>query len=425
MQEASQPEFEGHESAAPPRDGGLGSVRVVAVLTLLAALGPLSTDMYLPSLPELRRLFAADVATTQLTLSVFLYAFAASQLVYGPVSDRFGRRPVLLGALGVYIAATILCAYASNMGMLTLARAFQAVGACAGPVVGRAVVRDLYGPERSATVLAYMGTAMGLAPAMAPMMGGLLATHFGWQSTFVALAIIGAAVWMAVFSLIGESNRWRDPTALDPAAMARNYASLLAHPTYFGYVMTASFIFSGVFAFVSGSSFVFIDVLHLAPDEYGYCFALFVGGFIAGSFTVARLNRRLGLERLVLAGSAICLAGGALGAGFAWAGQTTVLTVLGPLVLFGYGFGVALPSAQAGAIGPFPRMAGLAAALLGFIQMTIAASIGLAVGAFDDGTARPMTTAMMATAGIALIWFVFSVWPRRRRHTDAEFSAAA
>lgn len=391
------------------------SLPVAALLTALVAFGPISTDMYLPSLPALVVAFDTDVPTVQLTLSAFLVAFAVAMLVYGPLSDRFGRRPVLIGAVTVYVLASAACALAPSIEWLIGARILQAVGCCAGPVLGRAVVRDVYGRERAASVLSYMGSAMALAPAIGPIVGGWLQVAFGWQATFWVLTAFSGLALIGVLLMLDETNAHRNPGATSARGLIANYTTLLQHRVYVGYVATVSASYSVIFCFISGSSFVLIEVVGLSPDLYGYSFATIVLGYMIGTLISGRYGRRIGAERLILAGGMLTtLAGGAMAA-FAWAGQVTVASIVVPQMVAMVGVGLVFPNGQAGAIGPFPTMAGAASSLVGFCQMGIAAAVGLAIGHAFDGTARPMATGVAVAGVLTLVSFWLIVWPVRDR----------
>jgi DHA1 family bicyclomycin/chloramphenicol resistance-like MFS transporter len=272
------------------------------LLAALVALGPLSTDLYIPSLPTLIDVFRTDAAHVQLTLSVFLAGFAVAQLAYGALSDRFGRRPVMLGGLAIYLVATIGCLFATSIEQLIGARFVQAIGACAGPVLARAVVRDVWGPVDSARALAYIGGAMALAPLIAPTLGGVLTVVFGWQANFALLALLGAAQLVAVWHWLGESNEHPDAGATGIGRMLVNFRMLLADREYLGCLLALGLSYSALFAFISGSSFVLIGRYGLSPAVYGMCFGSVVAGYIAGAQIAGRLVRRRGTHGLLQSG---------------------------------------------------------------------------------------------------------------------------
>ncbi|MBU0725534.1 MAG: multidrug effflux MFS transporter [Alphaproteobacteria bacterium] len=409
---------EGRPRGRPKAD----SLLVAALLTICVSLGPISTDMYLASLPAMTQVFQTDVGSVQLTLSVFLVGFAIAQLAYGPLSDRFGRRPVMLGGIALYAAASVACALALTIETLILARLLQAIGACCGPVLGRAVVRDVYGPERAATVLAYMASAMALVPAAAPILGSVLHVWFGWQANFWVLTGFGVMTLLGIYFLLDETNAWRDPQALRIGALISNYGRLLRDPVYIGYVLTIAFSYSTIFAFISGSSFVMIQVLGVPEAYFGFCFAAVVLGYMAGSFTAGRLGSRFGIQRLILAGGILAATCGLTMALLGLLGIAHVATVLVPFALVMAGLGLIFPNAQAGAIGPYPKMAGTASALLGFLQMGLAALVGIGVGHWHDGTVVPMTVTIGLTTSLALASYLLLV---RRRLTKTGISPGA
>jgi DHA1 family bicyclomycin/chloramphenicol resistance-like MFS transporter len=376
--------------------------RVIAVLlTALVAFGPLSTDLYLPSLPTLVRVFDTDIATVQLTLSVFLVGFAVSQLAYGPLSDRFGRRPILIGGIAVFALASAACMLAQSIDQLIAARFFQALGSCCGPVLGRAVVRDVHGRERAAMVLAYMGMAMAVAPAVGPLFGGFLTTLFGWRANFLFLTGFGLLILMAVWFLLDETNRHQDASALHPRRLAANYALLLRSRTWLGYTLCVAATYSGMFAFISGSSFVLIGRFGLSPELFGLSFGVIVVGYMVGTFTVGRLTQRLGINRMIRMGSMLSAMAGLAGVALALAGIDHTAAVLAPMFAFMIGAGLMMPNAQAGGLGPFATMAGTASALMGFFQMGLAAVAGILVARLEDGTQLPMMVAICVSALVA------------------------
>jgi DHA1 family bicyclomycin/chloramphenicol resistance-like MFS transporter len=385
---------------------------VAALLTAVVAIGSLSIDMALPSLPATAQALETSPASVQLTVTLFLAGFAVAQLVHGPLSDRIGRRRVLLGGLLVYVVGGLACWAAPSARLLVAGRVLQALGAGSGPVVGRAVIRDLYEPARAARVLGYMGTAMALTPILAPIVGGVVHVAVGWRAVYLTLATFGAVFLGLAMLLVPETNRRRDPDALRPGHLATNAADLLRDPAFLGYTLVVALMFGGQFAFISGSAFVLIEVLRVPPDVYGLCFGLVAFGIMTGSFLAARLTARAGIDRMIALATGLGAAAGCLMAALAWSGMWTVPAVIGPMYGFAVGVGIVLPTAIAGAIGPFPRTAGLASAVLGFLQLTAASTYGIVVGRLYDGTPVPMAVAI---AGAGLAAAGAHGWLRRRR----------
>lgn len=385
------------------------SLPVAVLLTALVAFGPISTDLYLPSLPDMTRAFGTSVSQVQLTLSMFTVGFACGMLVYGPLSDRFGRRPVLIGGVVLYTVASLVCLFATTIEWLIAARFVQALGACAGPVLARAVVRDVYSREEGARMMSYMASAMTLAPAIGPILGGWLHSAFGWQSNFVALAVFGLGVAGATWWMLSETNAHRDSQALQPSRLVRNYLSLFGSRLFMGYTLTVGFAFAGLFSFISGSSFVVIDVLGVSPANFGFVFLCVVFGYMSGAFLAARLTMRLGIDRVLLLGTSLATAVGGILAALALSGVQEIAAVVAPLTVYFFACAMVIPNGTAGAIGPFPTKAGAVSALLGFLQMGMGATAGALVGLLHNGTTMPMTVIIAVCGALSLAAYGFIV----------------
>lgn len=352
--------------------------------------------------------------TAQLSIGVFLVGVALAMLITGPLCDRFGRRRTLIVGLSLYFSASLACALASSIEALLTFRFLQALGACTGPVVGRAVVRDLHKVEDAARVLAIIGTAMALTPVVMPILGGHLVIWFGWRANFAFMAGAGGLVLATVLILLAETNVEPDVNALSPRRMARNYVDLLTDPKYLGYALSIAFSFGGIYAFISGSPFVLIEMMGVAPDDFGELFALTGVCYGVGGYSAARLTPRWGLNRTILIGMSICLAAVLTLNALGFAGVVTVAAIIAPMMANAIGIGLIFPNAQAGAISLHPHMGGAASAMLGFLQMTGAALAGLFVAAFHDGTQFPMIlTTLGATLGMIGVFFAL-IW--RRSH---------
>jgi DHA1 family bicyclomycin/chloramphenicol resistance-like MFS transporter len=381
------------------------TLAMTAVLAMLTALGPLSTDFYLPSLPDIVRVMATDVAGAQATLSAFLFGFAGGQILWGPLSDRLGRRPVLLTGLALFTLATLACALAPSIEALTAARAVQALGASGPIVLGRAMVRDLYEGPRAGRELARMGMIMGLVPAVAPVLGGVLQQAFGWRSTFVASLAFAAVLAVVVGLLLPETLKARSREPLSLLAIIKGFGTLLQNRAYRVYVALTALAYGGLFAFISGSSFVLIGIHGLTPAQYGLSFGFGVLGFILGTILAQRLVGRRGMDGVIALG-VLCLAGGGL------AMLLCVLTgfagpfgVIVPMALYACGVGLTMPQAQASAMMPFPDRAGAASSFTGLCQMLFSACVGLLVGHALKNGALPLPLVMSAIGVAALALF--------------------
>ncbi|MCP3867299.1 MAG: multidrug effflux MFS transporter [Gammaproteobacteria bacterium] len=382
------------------------SVLTTSVIAALVALGPLSTDMYLPAFPTLMQDFDAGIGDVQQTLSIFLIGFALAQLIYGPLSDRFGRKPVLTAGLGIFVLSSFAISFAHSIETLSLLRLFQAIGGSAGPVLGRAIVRDIHGPKESARLLSYISTAMALAPAAAPILGGYMTIWFGWSSIFLFLAGYGVLGLLLLTTQIPETAPQTDRYRISPGQLAHDFGLLLGHPTWRWYALCCSFVFAGLFSFLSGSAFVIIDFLGYGEEEYGLLFALVVFGFMAGTLIGGKLVRRVGIDRLIGAGSIIATLGGVAMALLALLEIYTAAAIVVPHMVYMVGVGIVMPQSMAGALTPYPRIAGTSSALLGFIQMTLAAGIGVLVGHFHDSTPRSMAISIAVVGILTLVSFV-------------------
>ena len=374
-------------------------------------MGAISTDIYLPSLPSIVEEFSSNTASVQLTLSVFMIAFAASQLIYGPVSDWFGRRPALIFGMSLYLVASIGCALAESIETLIVARFFQAFGACSGPVVARAIVRDVFGREQAARVLAYMGTAMALAPILGPIIGGCLQTWIGWKANFAFMGVLGCISLIGVLFLLRETNSNNDGYAKTLSSAFRNYGDLALDRGYIGYVLCSSFVFCGLFSFISASSFIFIGLMGVSPNLYGVCFAAVAVGYMAGTFLAGRVTTRIGINPLVKLGTLIAMIAGTLMIAIVLSGYLSVESILVPMIIYMFGFGLMHPNALAGAIGLLETRAGAASALFGFIQIGLAAIVGVAVGHALGDTVIPMVLAIFISGAAAYTTYSFVVRP--------------
>ncbi|RIA20648.1 DHA1 family bicyclomycin/chloramphenicol resistance-like MFS transporter [Ectopseudomonas oleovorans] len=384
-------------------------LRILLILGALSAFGPLAIDFYLPSFPALARQFATDVEHVQLSLAAYFVGIALGQLFYGPLADRFGRRVPLLVGVTLFAVASLACALAPSLEWLIGARFVQALGGCAGMVITRAVVRDLCDPLASAKVFSQLVLVMGLAPILAPLGGGLLLNTLGWPWIFHSLALFAGLCLLAVLLWLPETR----PQHLQPAPLSGafgQYRSLLVNASFMGYSLAGGVAMAGMFAYIAGSPFVFIELYGVPAEHYGWLFGSNAAGFVIMAQVNARLVRvggpALWLRRMVLVylASGLCLLALA-----AWQ-PASLWPLMIPLFICVASLGCVLPNATACAMAGQGQHAGSASGLLGSLQFTVAAGASALVASLHDGSALPMALviALCGAAASAFAW-----WSRR------------
>ena len=352
------------------------------------ALGPVSVHMFLPALPAIQAAFGVTAGVAQLTLSVSMLAIAFATLAYGPLSDRFGRRPVLIAGQAVFLLGSATCAWAPGIATLVAGRILQAAGACSGMVLARAIVRDAYPLERVTSVLAYFTLAMAAFPMFTPAIGGALIDFVHWRAVFVFSLGVGVLALVAVAFGVWETRPERAPGATGVASGA---GVLLRKPAFWAYAATGAFGSAAFFGFISGLPYLMIQVMGRPAREYGYYFVSLAAAFMLGSLVAARASARVGRDRmLALAVLGMLTSGGSLLALHAL-GVWHPLALFAPGVLLTFAQGAAGPNAQAGAVSGDPAHAGAASGVLGFVQTFAAAGFAQAVGSFQDGTPLPLS----------------------------------
>jgi DHA1 family bicyclomycin/chloramphenicol resistance-like MFS transporter len=388
-----------------------GTFALTLLLSFLTALGPLSMDMYLPSLPDIGRSLQVPTLQVQLTISSYLFGFAVGQIFYGPVSDRFGRRPVLLTALVLYGIATVGCAAAQSIGGLIALRFVQAVGGAGAIVLARAVVRDIYSGVRAGRELSLMGAITGVAPIVAPVIGGGLQIWFGWRATFVLLVILAGIIGATAARLLPETLREPVKTSFSFSAMSAMYRSVVVHHGFLANLAILTVAFVGLFAWISGAPVVMQSAIYdLSPFAFGMTFAIGAGGYVLGTLVAARIVMRLGLDRLIGMGTATMALGGLMMAAVIGLALPHVLWFVGAMTLFLAGLGFALPATMAGALTPFHDRAGTASSVMGFAQQTGAAITAAVVGAYLGRSAWPVASVVAAMGCLS-----FAIWLLTRR----------
>ncbi len=380
-------------------------VQLILLLGFITALAPLSVDMYLPALPALAVAFSSDAGRVQLSLASFFLGFAVGQPFYGPIADRFGRKRPLYAGLFLFSAASLGCALATSINTLIVLRFFQALGACSGQVISRAIVRDLFEPHETVDVFSTLMLVIGLAPMLAPLVGGQVLTWFGWRAIFWILMSLGCVGLLATAAGFPETGAAGRTTSLSLGRSLRVYGDLLRDRRFVGYSLTGGLGMAGMFAYIAGSPFAFIELFGLSANA----FAVFFGGNALGFVLVAQLNIRLvrrfktdAVIRAILAVQAI--AGILLLAG----------TMAGILGLYGTGvllfiyvasIGCLFPNTTAMAMAFHRENAGSASALLGTMQFSLAAVATAAVGSANHGTPLPMAAAVAVCGVCAFVLY--------------------
>jgi len=395
---------------------------IVLTLSLLLGLQPLATDLYLPALPALTAGFGAPMAQAQLTLTALLLCFGLSQMVWGPLSDRFGRRPILLVGLTAFVAASVGSALASSMEHLIAWRALQGMALGAAVMCARAIVRDLYPPAEGARVMSKGLSGLGVIACASAPLGGLLSDWFGWRVALLALAVAGALTLALLVWRFKETLPQKNPQALQASTLWHTWVRIARHPTFVAYALLATTSYGGLFTFLAASSFVFIQVLGLSKTSYGLLMMSMSVSYIAGTFACRRLLVRFGVRRTVAIAGVFSLTGGSAMGILALLGVQNTWAIMVPFYLFMMGHGVHQPCGQSGAVSPFPQSAGAASALSGFVMMAVAFAMGSWLGrslaAIGEGTG----TVLPLTNGI-WFWSVLiatTAWTLVQRHGDSQ-----
>ena len=388
------------------------------VLTLLVAMNPVSTDTLAPGVPALRDFFGVSTSNANLVFSLYVFAFGSMQLVYGPIADRFGRRPVLLIALILYCLATLLAATAPTFEALLVARALQGASASAAPALARAVIRDLYGVEGSRRVMSYVMSAFGIVAIIAPAIGGVLVAWQGWQASFYFCLVYGIFTVTAVFILLKESRPEDAPAKLSLRTTFAVYARLTPDPAFALNCVSNMLMYAAMFVWLSGSMLVIVDGYGIPAEIGGLFFAFGSAGFMLGAGAGGRLGARFSAPSLIMTGNLIAIAASLILLILALSGIRTGVAVALPALIWMFGHGLHYPQSMAAAVAPFPRTAGAASSLIGFYQTCAGAVAAFIMGAIHDGTAAPLGGLMLVLSILALI--AYAPFYRRVRRSKAD-----
>lgn len=373
----------------------------ILTLVIATATGSLAMNVFLPSLPGIARYFDADYAVVQLAISLYLVATAGLQLVIGPASDRFGRRPVMLTCFGIFLFGSAATIYAPTIELLLAARLLQAFAA-AGMVLSRAIVRDTVGTDEAASKIGYITMGMSVVPMIGPAIGGILDELYGWQASFLLTLGFGVLAFIVVFFDLGETNHNRSSSLL---AQVKSYPELMRSRRFWGYTLTAACTSGSFFAFLGGGPYVSTEMLHLGPAQYGFYFAIISIGYMAGNFLSGRFSRRVGLNTMMLAGCIAAVVGMIASFILFGAGYYHPLSLFGPTVLVGLGNGMTLPNANAGIVSVRPHLAGSASGLGGSMQIGGGAVLAMVAGALlgPDTGPWPLLVVMLCSTVAAVV----------------------
>ena len=392
--------------------------RFILILGAVSALGPLSIDMYLPSLPAIGRELGADAAAVQMTATAYFIGLAFGQVIYGPISDRFGRKKPLLFGLGLFTIASVGCALAPSVEALIGLRALQALGGCAGMVITRAMVRDRFPVEQMAKVLSTLVLVMGVAPILAPTLGGKLELWFGWHTIFALLVVYGLLCFVGIAFGIDEVERERS-SPLSVKSVAADYLRIVSHRRFMGYALAGGCAQAGMFAYITASPFVFIDFFELAPDRYGLLFGVNAFGLILASQLNSRLLKRYRSEKVLRTTLLFNLGAALTMLVCAYSGFGGFWGIALPLVVCTSSLGFTFPNSQAGAMAPFGDRAGMAAAMLGTLQFVLAGVSSVVVAALHTGNALGMAATMAFWSVIAQVMLRTLVKPPKAKTAPA------
>ena len=394
----------------------LGRNPSMATLILVAAVSPLAINMFVPSMPGLAVAFDAPYAKVQLGLSLYMAATAMLTLGAGPLSDRYGRRPVLLGGMVLFILGTLMILFAPDLNWFLAGRVLQS-GSAAGIVLSRVVVRDLVDRERAASAIGYVTMGMAVAPMIGPAIGGVLDEHFGWQASFIMLLAVGAIALGAALANLPETKPADPPSQ---GGQLGRYGRLLANPLYLLFVASGSSASAVFFGFLGGGPAIANGLLGLSASQYGLWFAATAAGYMLGNFLSGRHAMRVGVPRMIVLGAVTTLTGTLIPVLLFSSGIATALALFGPMFLVGVGNGLTLPSATSGAISVDPAASGVASGLLGSIQIGLGAGISvLCAWLVGDGhMIMPFALAMAAFAAASLV-FCLAVGALTRRKLPA------
>ena len=390
------------------------SKRMIILLAAVSALGPVGMQILLPALPVIKQKFYVTNDVAQLTLSLSMLAIAIGTLVYGPLSDKFGRKRVMLVGIVITIFGSIVCFVADSIMLLISGRFIQAFGGAVGLVLARAIVRDVYGPEEAARVIATLVMVMVVLPMMSPALGGELMQRFGFESVFIVIALASAIAFVFLFLWLPETLA--KPVPFEGVkSMLMTFSKLFASRVFCGYAFCVTFVSVVFFSFISAAPEIMVSVLKRPPTEYGYYFIMIPAGFMTGNYVARHYGRTISIDNMIAIGASIGVFGIVLALLLQTLGMSSPVALFLPIALAVFGNGITLPNAQAAAINEFPEYAGTASGLTGFLQMAVSSVAAQAVALIFNGTVYPLLGLMLVASIISLLIFRWGVLNFKKR----------
>ncbi len=392
---------------------------IILVLGLLTTIGPFSIDLYLPAFPQIAKGLQTDVASVMLSLSSFFVGISIGQLIYGPLLERYGRKKPLYVGLGIYIVSSAVCAMAVSVEYLILFRLFQALGSCSGMVASRAIVRDLFPPEKIAKVFSSLMLVIAVSPIIAPTVGGLIAMYLGWRYIFVFLIVIITIILALVIWVLPESKEPDPSVSFKPKAMLNGYKAVLKNKQFALYAFTSAVAYSGLYAYISGSPFVFLEMYQVTEKEYGWIFGIIAAGLIGASQVNNLMLKKYSSEQIIKVSLGVQSFVGVLMIVFSLMGWINEFSLVLLLIVFLACQGFNFPNTSALSMAPFSKNAGNASALMGFMQMTVGALMSAMVSFLHNGTVFPMVGVMAFCAITASFILYFGKVRIQKKATEA------
>ena len=384
------------------------SKRMIILLAAVSALGPVGMQILLPALPVIKQKFYVSNDIAQLTLSLSMLAIAIGTLVYGPLSDKYGRRRVMLLGIVITLIGSIACFVADSIILLISGRFIQAFGGAVGLVLARAIVRDVYGPEEAARVIATLVMVMVVLPMMSPALGGELMQRFGFESIFIVIAF--ASVTAGVFLFLWLPETLANPVPFEGVkSMLMTFSKLFSSRVFCGYAFCVTFVSVVFFSFISAAPEIMVSVLKRPPTEYGYYFIMIPVGFMTGNYVARHFGRSIPVDKMIVIGASVGVVGIVLALLLQTLGMSSPVALFLPIALAVFGNGITLPNAQAAAINEFPEYAGTASGLTGFLQMAVSSIAAQAVALIFNGTVYPLLGLMLVASIISLLTFKWGV----------------